>query len=132
MAHIDDRKAALIAQLAAHRAEFSENARSVRESLDVRRRIKSGFAANPIAWIAGAGIAGLALTRFRSRKKAPRRASEPLKRTVAAGLALPVLKILFNLARPTLVSLLTARVAGFAAGRAASRSRGAKMGARQT
>ena len=121
MADIDDEKAALIAQLAAHRADFSASARGIRESLDVGARIKSGFAANPVAWIAGAGIAGLALTRFHSRKtKRPRR-SEPLKGTVAAGIAWPAAKLLFNIARPTLVSLLTARIADFAASRAKSR-----------
>ena len=121
MADIDDQKAALIAQLAAHRADFSASARGVRTSIDVGARIKSGFSANPVAWIVGAGIAGFVLTRFRSRKtKRPRR-SEPLKGTVAAGLALPVLKLFFNIARPTLVSLLTARIADFAASRAKSR-----------
>ena len=125
MADIDDRKAALIARLAAHRADFSESVRSVRESLDVGARIKSAFAANPVAWIAGAGIAGLALTRFRSRKTPRRRPAEPLKETMAAGLAWPAAKLLFNIARPTLVSLLTARIADFAASHAKSR-RGVK------
>ena len=121
MAGIDDRKTALIAQLAAHRAEFSERARGVRASLDVGARLKAGFAANPAAWLAGAGIAGLALTRFRSRKTPRSKPAESLKVAAAAGFALPVAKLLFNLARPALISLLTARLADYAAGRAKPR-----------
>ena len=121
MADLDDRKAALIEQLAAHRAQFSDSAYGVRESLDVRARLKSGFAANPVAWLAGAGIAGLALTRFRSRKTPRSKPAEPLKMAASAGFAWPVAKLLFNIARPTLISLLTARLADFAADRAKPR-----------
>ena len=121
MADIDDRKAALIAQLDAHRAQFSDSAHGVRESLDVGARLKSGFAANPVAWVAGAGIAGLALTRFRSRKIPRVKSSEPLKAAATVGFAWPVAKLIFDLARPALLSLLTARLADFAAGRTAPR-----------
>ena len=124
MAGIDDRKAALIAQLAAHRAEFSDSARGVRASLDVGARIKSGFAANPVAWLAVAGIAGLVLTRFRRRKTPRSRTAGPVKMAAAAGFALPLAKLLFNIARPTLISLLTARLADYASRRTASRRGG--------
>ena len=101
MADIDDRKSALIAQLAAQRTRLSQSACGVRESLRVGPRIKSSFAKNPAAWLGGAAFAGLMLTRFRSRKTSrTRAASEPLRGTLAAGLAWPVVKLLFNIARP--------------------------------
>ena len=122
MADIDDRKAALIAQLAAHRAHLSQSARGVEESLRVGRRIRSSFAKNRAVWLAGAVFAGLALTRFRPRKSARSRpVAETLRGTRSAGFAWPMVKLLFDLARPTLISLLTARIADFAAGRTAPR-----------
>ena len=122
MAGIDHRKAALIAQLAAHRAHLSQSARGVEESLRVGRRIKASFASNRVVWLVGAAFAGLALTRFRPRKSARfRPVAETLRGTPSAGFAWPVVKLLFDLARPTLISLLTARIADFAAGRTAPR-----------
>ena len=125
MADIDDRKSALIAQLAAQRTRLSQSAYAVRERLRVGPRIKSSFAKNPAAWLGGAALAGLVLTRFRSRKTSRTGpADAPLRGTLAAGLAWPVVKLLFNIARPTLISLLTARLADFAAGRRESRRGG--------
>ena len=122
MADIDDRKAALIAQLAAHRTHLSRSASGVEESLRVGRRIRSGFAKNRVAWLAGAALAGLALTRLRPRKSARSRpVAERLPSAPGAGFAWPVAKLIFDLARPTLISLLTARLAAFAAGRTAPR-----------
>ena len=122
MADIDDRKAALIVQLAAHRTNLSRSARGVEESLRVGRRIRSSFAKNRALWLAGAAFAGLALTRFRTKKSARARpVGERLQGARRAGFAWPVVKLLFDLARPMLISLLTARLADFAAGRTAPR-----------
>ena len=71
--------------------------------------------------MAGAGIAGLALTRFRTRKTPRSKQAEPLKAAATVGFAWPVAKLLFNIVRPTLISLLTARLADFAADRAKPR-----------
>ena len=122
MADIDDRKTALIAQLAAQRSRLSRSADGVRESLRVGPRIKSSFAKNPAAWLGGAVFAGLVLTRFRSGKTTrTRSATDPLKGAAVAGLAWPVMQLIFTIARPTLISLLTARLADFAADRAKPR-----------
>ena len=122
MARNDDRKSALIAQLAAQRSRLSRSAAGVRESLRVGPRIKSSFAKNPAAWLGGAVFAALVLTRFRSGKTSrTRSAAEPLKGAAVAGLAWPVMKLIFTIARPTLISLLTARLADFASGRKAPR-----------
>ena len=125
MADIDDRKTALIAQLAAQRSRLSRSAGGVRESLRVGPRIKSSFAKNPAAWLGGAVFAGLVLTRFRSGKTTrTRSATDPLKGAAVAGLAWPVMQLIFTIARPTLISLLTARLSDFASGRKAPRQGG--------
>ena len=122
MADNDDRKAALIAQLATHRTHLSHSARGVEESLRVGRRIQSSFARHRAVWLAGAAFAGLALTRFRPRKSARSRpVAGMLQGTRSAGFAWPAMKLLFDIARPTLISLLTARLADFAADRAKPR-----------
>ena len=120
MADIDDRKAALITQLAGHRTHLSHSARGVEESLRVGRRIRSSFMQHRAVWLAGAVFAGLAVTRFRPRKSArSRRVAEKMQGARSAGFAWPAVKLIFDLARPTLISLLTARLADFAAGRTA-------------
>ena len=122
MADSDDRKSALIAQLAAQRASLSRHAGAVRESLDVGKRIKSSFASHRVLWLAGAVFAGLALARFRRRKsRKSRPAGDPPGTPLRAGFAWSAISLIFNLARPTLVSMLTARIADFAAGRSAPR-----------
>ena len=125
MADSDDPKAALIAQLAAQRARISQHAECVRESVNVGRRVKASFSEHSAAWLGGAAVAGLLLSRLRSGKKAKSTAARTTFKTAAsAGLAWPIAKLLFDLARPALVSMLTARVADFAAGRAAPRRGG--------
>ena len=118
MAHIDDRKAALIAQLAAQRRHLSSSALGVRESLHVGRRIQSSVAQHRGVWAAGAALTGLALTRLFSRKPARfRPAARMLQGSAHAGFAWPAIKLVFDLARPALISLLTARIADFVSGR---------------
>lgn len=122
MADGDDRKSALIAQLAAQRASLSRHAGAVRESLDVGKRIKSSFTAHRVVWLAGAVFAGLALARSRPGKSGRSRpASGSVPNALRAGFAMGVVKLIFNLMRPTLISMLTARIADFAANRSAPR-----------
>ena len=122
MADDDDRKSALIAQLAAQRASLSRHAGAVRESLDAGKRIKSSFTSHRMLWLAGAAVAGLALARFRPRKSSkPRHAAKSSEVPMRAGFAWSAVKLIFDLARPALVSMLTARIAHFAANRGAPR-----------
>ena len=122
MADGNDRKSVLIAQLAAQRASLSRHAGAVRESVDVGKRIKNSFISHRVVWLAGAVFAGLALARSRPRKSGKSRpASESPPNPLRAGLAWPAIKLIFNLARPTLISILTARIADFAANRSAPR-----------
>ena len=127
MADGNDRKSALIAQLAAQRTRLSRHAQCVQVSLDVGGRIKASFAGNRVVWLAGAAFAGLALARFRIRKPAKSPTDGARLRTAArAGFAWPAVKLVLDLARPALVSLLTARIADFAAGHATQRRGGSR------
>lgn len=115
MADSDDRKSALIVQLAAQRTQLSRHAESVAESLDVRSRLKASFAGNRVAWMAGAAFTGIVLSRLRPRRTVKIKGeSGAAKAAVSAGILLPMLKVVFDLARPTLISMLTARIADFA------------------
>jgi hypothetical protein len=122
MADGDDRKSALIAQLAAQRTRLSQHSKCVQESLDVSRRVKASFAANRLPWLAGAAFAGIVIARLRPRKSAKTpAAAAPLRSAARAGFAWPMAKLLFDLARPALVSMLTARIADFASARTAGK-----------
>ena len=124
MADGDDQKSALIAELAARRTELSRHAEAVQESLHVGARVRASFAKNRGPWLAGAALAGVLLSRLRPRRVVKIKGeTTTAKAAVSAGILLPVLKLAFDLARPTLVSLLTARVADFA-GRNESSRRG--------
>ena len=116
MADGDDQKSALIAQLAAQRARLSRHAESVKESVDVGARVKASFTGNRAVWLAGAALTGVVLSRLRPRRTVQiKGGNATAKAVVSAGLLLPVVKLTFDLARPALVSMLTARIADFAA-----------------
>lgn len=125
MADGDDRKSALIAQLAAQRSRLSRHAHGLQESLDVGRRVKARFIENRTGWLVGAAFAGILLARLRSGRSAKSPAgSAPVQMAARAAFAWPLVKLLFDLARPALVSLFTARIADFATGRNAPRRGG--------
>ena len=129
MADSDDPKAALIAQLAAQRARISQHAECVRESVNVGKRVKANFSEHSATWLGGAAVAGLLLSRLRSGKKAKSNAARTTFKTAAsAGLAWPIAKLLFDLARPALVSILTARLTSYVASRTSSKRGWARSG----
>ena len=115
MADSGDRKSTMIEQLAAQRARLSRHAESVQESMDIGARVKAGFAKNRAAWLAGAVLTGVVLSRLRSRRTVKSKGENATaKAAIGAGILLPVWKLAFDLARPALVSMLTARIADFA------------------
>ena len=127
MADRDDRKSALTAQLAAQRTQLSQHAEGVRESLDAGARLRASFSGNRAAWLAGAACAGVVLARLGRRGgKKTAKGSAPLQAVAGAGMIWPLAKIAFDLARPMLVSMLTARIADFAAQNEGPRRGGAR------
>lgn len=108
----DDYKTALRAELDASRQRIGTNFHALRGDLDIPKRAKQAFARQPIAWVAGASVIGLILAKLTfGRKKTvvvkrvgKETAVEKVEKT---GLALGVLKIAFDMARPALTKWLT-------------------------
>ena len=116
MADIHDRKSALIAQIAEHRARLSHHAENVRERADFKRQLQDGIASNRLAWLGGAGLAGVLLAIARPWKSRRRETSNRPAASPGKGFALGALKLAFDLARPVLVSMATSRATDFIAG----------------
>ena len=93
-------------------------ARILGRDLDFRTRARQAFARHPAIWIGVALLLGLFVARLPLRRKkaaaAPPRKShvEPVvEKAGIAGIALGVLKMAFDFARPALTAWLTRRVA---------------------
>lgn len=106
MAERRDAKAALIAQLDAQRAALALSAGRLRTSVDFGQRLRTSVTRHRAAWLGGAVLLGLALTRLRKRRTphARQATSENVKAVGQTGLLLAALKIAFDLARPMLLA----------------------------
>ncbi|HEY3896978.1 MAG TPA: hypothetical protein VGM54_00090 [Chthoniobacter sp.] len=113
------RKHELIDELGRARNEMTVRARIVGRDLDFRTRGRRAFARHPAIWIGVALVLGLFVSRLPFRRKKAAVAAPPHKSKVEpvvekagiAGVALGVLKIAFDLARPALTAWLTRRLA---------------------
>jgi hypothetical protein len=108
MADIDDRKAALIRELAARRARLTDITLALRGELDLSRKLRANIRRSPLAWLGGAIAAGLVATRFWKKKSPPMRAKHEPPRTergVKAAAAIAALKLAFDLVRPALLNI---------------------------
>jgi|ERR1700677_3194997 len=113
----DDEKAELIARLDRARAQFARNLDAVRHDADVGAHLKHSFTAHKAAWIGSAGIAGWVLSRLPARKKKVivKEGDNTVKHLAEAGLAFSILKTLFTLFRPVIMSFASKKIADFAA-----------------
>jgi hypothetical protein len=115
----DPRKNELIAELARSRGQMSNYARALGHDLDFRTRARRAFALHPAIWISIALLLGLVISRLPLRRKKAVAAAPPRKHNVEpvvekagiAGIALGVLKMAFDLARPALTAWVNRRVA---------------------
>ena len=109
----DERKTALIAELARTRGQISGNVRALGHDLDFATRARRSFARHPAIWIGGTALLGLLVTRMLFGKKQTipartRKTAEPeIEKIGKAGLAVAALKIAFNIARPVLIPWAT-------------------------
>jgi hypothetical protein len=119
MARSEDRKTALISELARARAQMDSAGMQVRAHLDIGARLKRSMVRHRWVWLGSAVACGLLLTRLRTRTrkiyvdKAGREAALPT--AAKTGLAVAVLKIAFDLAKPVLMKMAMERVRRFAA-----------------
>lgn len=110
------RKAELLAELEASRAQLSRALRAAGEDLNVAARLKHSIVQQKTAWFTGAAIAGWVLSRLPGRRNAPAASQRPAEalgwaqKTERAGFWLAVLNFLFNLCKPFLTALATRKI----------------------
>jgi hypothetical protein len=113
----EQRKAELIAELAAARRRISSDFGALRYALNIPRRAQDAVKRNPFAWVGGATLFGVLLSKLPARRKKVlvTAKGEKVKKVSAgqAGLLVGTLKIAFDLARPALMKWATQRVADY-------------------
>lgn len=113
----NDLKAELIAQLARSRAQMSASLQGVRHDLDVPRRAGESFKRNAHWWLGIAAVSGWVLSRLPARKKkiyVDRSGKSAIREAGKTGLLLGLLKLIFSVAKPALMSFATQRLSDFA------------------
>ena len=117
MAGNEDRKAALIAELARARAEIGGAADGVRAQLDVGARARRAVSRHQWWWLGGAVFAGVLLARLpaRSRKIYVDEKGRKIPRgnAMTTGLLLGAAKIAFDVAKPMLLRIFMRRAEDF-------------------
>ena len=113
MANLPDRKE-LIAELAASRAALSGYSTALRHDFDFGAKLKRNFRVHPAAWIGGAALLGLLLSKLLpARRKVvihgPAMGSQPAANAGKAAIALTALKFALDFAKPALLRWLTDR-----------------------
>ena len=109
MAGNENRKAALIAELARARAQIGGATNAVRAQLDVGARVQRAVARRRWWWLGGAVLVGVLLAKLPARTKKiyvdEKGRKLPRANVVTTGLALGAAKIAFDLAKPMLLKM---------------------------
>jgi len=116
-------KLALAADLDRARARLARSAEALRHDLNVPAHLKQSFHQHKTAYIGGATLFGLILSKLPARKKkvyVERKGKDTIKEVEKAGLWLILLKFLFNAVRPMLANLLAKQVTDFVKSRSRS------------
>jgi hypothetical protein len=101
-------------EIAASRERMTRNLRGVRYELDVPRKIRRSFRAQPVLWIGGAIVLGViiaALSHGRKIAKLAAKSAKPPKNVVAVGLTLGALRIAAQLFKPVVMKFVEKRMA---------------------
>ena len=99
----DPEKIALLAEIAAARARLSETGRALRHSLDVPSRTRENFTRHRPAWLGGAVMLGLALSKLPGRRKTvfvERSTGAALGAAAKLGLLWSTARFVFDFAKP--------------------------------
>lgn len=117
MAGNEDRKAALIAELARARAEIGGAADTVRARLDLGSRVQRSVSRHRWWWLGGAVLAGVLLAKLPARTKKIHVSEKGMKgaqsTAITTGLLLGAVKVAFDLAKPALLKMVTRRATDF-------------------
>lgn len=101
-------------EIAASRERMTRNLRSVRYEMDVPRKIRRSFRAQPVLWIGGAIVLGViiaALSHGRKIVKVAAKSAKPPKNVVAVGLTLGALKIAAQVLKPVVIKFVEKKMA---------------------
>lgn len=113
MAELSDGKAALIAQLETARARLAVHSQGAQAHLHPGVKMRETFERQRVAWLGGAALLGLIITRLpRTKKVVVRRKGgrEELAKAGKAGIAVGALKMAIDLAKPLLIAWATKRI----------------------
>ena len=118
--------AELIDEIERSRQRVTRNLASLRDELDLPRKIRRSFQRQPAVWIVAAVALGLALTAISSRKKkvyvAAKGGARSKSQLLEAGFLLGALKIAATVFKPVIVPFLQQKVSEFSGrSRAASK-----------
>jgi hypothetical protein len=117
-------KTELAADLERARARLAGNFAALRRDVDVPTILKHSYRQNKAAFIGGATLFGLLLSKLPARRKKVYiggKVKEGVREAEKAGLWLVVLQFLFKTLRPMLTSLLSKQVADFVKSRAGTK-----------
>ncbi len=118
MAQLDERKAALIAELDRARSRATANGRSLGRDVQVSGKIKETIARHRVSWLAGGVLTGLVISKLPPRTKKvvvdrkgkPQQMNAELAATGKAGLALGAVKLLIDVTKPVILAWATKRL----------------------
>ena len=100
----------LIEEIARSRRQVARDLRSVREELDLPRKIRRSVRNEPVPWIIGAIAIGLLVTAVVTRRKKviveATRGGKTKKKLLEAGFVLGALRIAATLLKPVVVNLV--------------------------
>jgi hypothetical protein len=116
----------LIDEIERSRQRVTRNLASLRDELDLPRKIRRSFRRQPAVWIVAAVALGLALTAISTRKKkvyvGAKGGARSKKRLLETGFLLGALKIAVTVFKPVIVPFLQQKVSEFSGrSRAASK-----------
>ncbi len=103
MVEIDRHKASLIAELEVSRSEVRNALARCEESLDIVSQLRRNVQENKVAWAAGAGILG-------ANAKGGSKSTAGTSAGTGENRALNIAAFLFDLAKPTLLAWVGARL----------------------
>jgi len=108
-----DVKIELAAELERARTALGHNIGALRHDLNVGSHLKHSFHRNKAAYIGGATVFGLLLSKLPTRKKKiyvetkPKQGKRAIEEAEKAGIWLVILQALFKIFRPAITSFLT-------------------------
>ena len=107
----------LIDEIEHSRQRVTRNLASLRDELDLPRKIRRSFRRQPAVWIVAAVALGLALTAISTRKKkvyvGAKGGARSKKQLLEAGFLLGALKIAVTVFKPVIVPFLQRKVSEF-------------------